>query len=1001
MALLWMDDARADGFEPRPKGAVVTIGTPSPGEPGPSPSGDASPNASAGLDAVPFRKRLSYKQARNTVLLTLLLGLVLTSGQIFVDLLQIQKRTDSLVSQVMRTVQEPAAEAAYAFDRALAARVLVGLFEYRPVYRGEIRDDFGNSLAIRERAQEQSGLSWIAEIALPHDRRYTIPLIINRHDQAVGELRVWIDRTIVAEEFFDRSAVLLGAGAIWTVGLALILVVMFYISITKPFLRLSQAVARVDPARPADGLMTIPREHNEDELGILAQRINRLLLQLGGSLERHQAAEERVREREARLRGIMENVADGIITVDQLSRVESMNRAALVLFGCSAHEVEGQPFDRFLSPSDLPRFLVAMTRCLGRSSDDLDAARQEFTALRKDGGRVPIALSVSQMRLGNRITFICVVQDITQRKQGEAALRSSEERLKLAVTATRSGVWDTDLRTGDAWWSPEFIAMLGYGPQDLNGRIGTWESLIHPDDVSWTTALVQRYLKGEVPEYEPVYRMKRKDGTWVWIEAKGRCLRDADGEAYRFTGTMSDVTERKRFEEQLMYMATHDPLTGLPNRTLLQDRLQHAMSIARRKGSRLAVLFIDLDRFKLINDSLGHNVGDGLLKAVSQAIVPAVRATDTVGRLGGDEFLVIAEDLGDPQDAGRVAKAVLGALSRPMAVDSQTLFVTPSIGISVYEGEDIDVPTMLRHADTAMYSAKAGGGNTYRFFIPEMNEEAVARLALEHSLREALDKDQFQVFYQPKVDVGTLMPVGLEALIRWKHPENGYIPPATFIPVAEEMGLIHAIGAWVMRTALRQVRDWQARGVPALPIAVNVSVRQLIGPTAADNVRAVLDEVGTDPRFLELEVTESTMMDNLSAIVETLRSLRAMGLNIAVDDFGTGYSSLAYLRRLPITALKVDRSFINDVNTNTDDAAIAATIIAMGNRLGLTIVAEGIETEEQLDFLRRHHCDQAQGYHIARPMPVEELEARFLVKDSWRAGGAAVTPAGAAASPAR
>lgn len=986
MALLLMDDG--DGKRRRPADAERAGRGPNP----PPPSGGEPPcdpeerSADGGApERVPFRKRLSYKQARNTVLMTFLLGLVLTGGQIFVDLLQLQKRTDSLVGQVLRTLQEPAAEAAYAFDKALAARVLNGVFEYKPVYQAELRDDFGSVLASRLRQPSDGALKWLAEMLLARDRQYAIPLVIARHGQTVGELRVVIDRHDVAVEFFERAGVVLGAGVLWTVGLALILVVMFYLSITKPFLRLSNAVAQVDPAHPGDGLMPIPRQHREDELGILARAINKLLLQLGQLLERHRAAEDRVREREIRLRGIMENVADGIVTVDAARRIDTMNRAALELFGYAPEDVKGIPFDRLIAVEDVSRLLAALTRCAESANDNRDAVRHELTAVRGDGTVVPIAFSVNQMRLDDRVTFICVVQDITERKRAEEALRESEERLKLAVTATRSGIWDADLRSGSSWWSPEFLAMLGYDPGELPPRVGTWEALIHPDDAPWTTALIQRYLRGEVPEYEPVYRVRRKDGTWVWIEAKGRCLRDDNGVAYRFTGAMSDVTERKRFEEQLMYMATHDPLTGLPNRTLLQDRLQHAMGLVRRKGGTLAVLFLDLDRFKLINDSLGHHIGDGLLKAVSTTLAACVRATDTVGRLGGDEFLVIAEDLSSPQDAGRIAKAMLQALARPMAVEGQdqALFVSPSIGIATYTGEPFDTATMLRHADAAMYSAKSSGGNTYRFFIPEMNEEAVARLTLERSLREAIEQEQFQVFYQPKVDVATLRPVGLEALIRWKHPEKGWIPPSTFIPVAEEVGLIGAVGAWVMRTALRQVAAWQARGVEPLPIAVNVSVRQLTGAGAADTIRAILEDIGTDPRWLELEVTESTMMDNLGSIVETLKDLRALGLKIAVDDFGTGYSSLSYLRRLPITALKVDRSFIDEVTSNADDAAIAATIIAMGNRLGLTIVAEGIETEDQLAFLRRHNCDEAQGYHIARPMPIADLERRFLDGRRW------------------
>ncbi|MGQ9365971.1 EAL domain-containing protein [Azospirillum sp. A39] len=948
-------------------------------------SGDGQTAAGGRL---PLRKRLSYKQARSTVLVTLVLGLLLTAGQIVVDLAQLGRKTDALVEQVLRTVRGPAAEAAYALDTELAARMLEGLFAYRPIVRATLSDDAGGLLAVRERPPVADGLAWLAGRLIPDDRVYTLPLVVDRYDRPVGRLEVAVDRALVTADFFERSARLLAAGLLWTLGLAAILVVSFHASLTKPFLRVAGALARVDPARPAEALLPIPPHHREDEIGMLGRAVNGLLVRLGGSLERHRSAEERLREREARLSGIMDNIADGIVTLDPRHRVETMNRAALELFGYRAGEVAGLSFDRCLADGELRHFLVALARCLDRPAERRDVVRQELTGRRKDGTTVPIAFSISQMRLAERMSYICVVQDIADSKRAEQAVRDSEQRLKLAVTATRSGVWDADLRTGAVWWSPEFVAMLGYGADELALELaGAWEALIHPDDRPWTTALAERYLRGEVPEYAPVYRMRRKDGSWVWIEAKGRCVRDADGVALRFTGTMADVTERKRFEEQLMYMATHDPLTELPNRTLLHDRLAHAMALAHRKGSRLAALVVDLDRFKLVNDSLGHDVGDRLLKAVAGALSGAVRATDTVGRLGVDEFLVIAEDLGEPQDAGRIATAILQALARPLEVDGRALFVTASIGIATAEDGSADVPALLRHADTAMHSAKSGGGNTYRFFRPEMNEETVARLALEHGLREALAHGHFELFYQPKVDVATLRPLGLEALLRWKHPERGYIPPAVFIPVAEEMGLIGAIGDWVIRTALAQIAAWRARGIDALPIAVNVSVRQLTGDAengiALEALRELLAGSGVDPALLELELTETTMMDNIDAIVETLRGVRSLGIGVAVDDFGTGYSSLAYLRRLPITALKVDRSFIDDVAGNGDDAAIAATIIAMGRQLGLKVVAEGIETPEQLAFLRRHACDEAQGFHFARPLPVDELERRFLADGRW------------------
>lgn len=949
-----------------------------------SPSSPGTGEAAAALDRIPLRKRLSYKQARNTILLTLLLGVFLSGAQIFVDLLHLQSRTDNLVGQVMGTVRDAAAESAYAFDRALAARVIGGLFEYRPLLKAEIVDDFGSVLAATSRPRSEPRLGWFSEHLLPGDRQYALPLIVARNGQNVGTLRITVDREAIADEFFERASLLIGAGALWTIGLGIILVVSLYISITQPFLRLSGALASIDPAHPANRLLPIPTEHTEDEMGLLARIVNQLLLQFGGSLERHREAEARVREREARLRNVMENVADGIVTLDTLNRVETMNRAALNIFGYTPEEAVGLSFEQCLAGNGARRFLVAQSHCVEGSLDQApEVVRQEFTGLRRDGTEVPIALSVSQARIDDRVTVVCVVQDITARKRAEEAIRESEQRLKLAVTATRSGVWDTDLRTGESWWSPEFVAMLGYDINDPKVRPLSWEALTHPDDLPWLTALRERYLRGDVQEYEPVYRLCRNDGTWIWIEAKGQCLRDETGAPYRFTGTMADVTERKQFEKQLMYMATHDPLTGLPNRTLLQDRLHHAMTIAQRKRGRVAALFVDIDRFKVINDSLGHNVGDALLRAVAETIRAAVRATDTVGRLGGDEFLVIAEDLSDPQDASRIAKAILAAFAKPVALETQQLFVAASVGIALYDGGTIDFATMLRHADAAMYSAKSSGGNTHRFYIPEMNEEMVARLAMERRLREAIDQEQFLLYYQPKIDVATLRPVGLEALIRWPQADGSFIPPDRFIPAAEELGLIPAIGEWVMRRALKQVGEWRERGIEPLPIAVNVSVRQLTGADSVAALRSVIEAAPEEAAWLELEVTESQMMDNLTSIVESLKGLRDLGLKIAVDDFGTGHSSLAYLRRLPITALKVDRSFINDVSNNEDDAAITATIIAMGHQLGLTIIAEGIENLDQLDFLRRHKCDEVQGYHFAKPMPANDLESRFLRHDGW------------------
>lgn len=682
-------------------------------------------------------------------------------------------------------------------------------------------------------------------------------------------------------------------------------------------------------------------------------------------------------------RGVIDHIADGVIAVDAENRVRSMNSAALDLFGYTLEEAIGLPFQRLLAPPDYRRFLLALARCVDLPENARQAVREDFTAVRKDGGVLSIKLSVRLMRSGGADNFVCLAQDVTEKRQAETALKESEERLKLAVTATRSGVWDADLRRGTCWWSPEFIAMLGYTSDEMPARIGVWEKLIHPDDREWVQALAESFIDGKAAVYRPIYRLRRKDGAWIWIEAMGHCLREADGRAHRFIGAMSDVTDRKKQEAQLLRMSTQDALTGLPNRALLLDRLNHALSLARRRGRLLGALYIDLDRFKLVNDSLGHETGDSLLTmAVERIIREALRPSDTLGRLGGDEFLIIAEELGDPQEAARVAEAVLEAVRRPFIVNGRGLFASMSIGIALDRRDVADGASLLRFADAAMQAAKSGGGGDYRFFQPEMNAEAMARLELERDLRQAVDQNQFIIHYQPKFAVDGLRLVGAEALIRWRHPERGLVPPALFIPVAEQTGLIVPIGLWVLRESMRQAAEWAARGYAPLPVAVNLSVRQLPDESACGPILAAIAAAGAQPSWLELEITETMMMDNMRVIVPALRRLRDAGVAVSVDDFGTGHSSLAYLRKLPINTLKIDRSFISDVDSDADSAAIAATIISMGKQLGLQVVAEGIETQSQLDFLRGRGCDMAQGYFLGMPTTADELERRFLRKDA-------------------
>ena len=433
-----------------------------------------------------------------------------------------------------------------------------------------------------------------------------------------------------------------------------------------------------------------------------------------------------------------------------------------------------------------------------------------------------------------------------------------------------------------------------------------------------------------------------------------------------------DIAERRRAEEKLRVVSTHDSLTALPNRTLLHERLSHALARAQRHGRQLAVLFVDLDRFKTVNDTLGHEAGDRLLQVTAQRLYDCLRETDTMARQGGDEFVVLMDELTDREPITRVSQRILDAVAEPFVIDGQEIHITASIGISVYPE---DGRTLLRNADIAMYRAKEKGKNNYQFYSTQMDNYSVERLSLESGLRRALEREEFVLHYQPKVNIASGLITGMEALLRWQHPELGSVAPGRFIPIAEETGLILPIGAWVLKTACIQNRAWQRQGVRRFPVAVNLSPRQFAGETLLEDVKAALDVSGLAPADLELEITESMVMNNPERAVNLLQQLKGLGIHVAIDDFGTGYSSLAYLKRFPIDSVKVDRSFVEDIPDNVDSMAIAQAVIAMAHNLRLKVVAEGVESEAQLGFLRGEGCDEIQGYYFCEARPASEISA--------------------------
>jgi diguanylate cyclase (GGDEF)-like protein/PAS domain S-box-containing protein len=469
---------------------------------------------------------------------------------------------------------------------------------------------------------------------------------------------------------------------------------------------------------------------------------------------------------------------------------------------------------------------------------------------------------------------------------------------------------------------------------------------------------------------------RRRNGDWGWVLLNVRITQQENSSAL-LEGALIDITDRKVAEDRVRFLAYYDSLTGLANRSLLQDRLGKALASARRHHEKVAVLFLDLDRFKIINDSLGHSLGDLLLQEVAKRLNSSVREQDTVSRVGGDEFLIALTTISTPADASVAAERIVRSLSTDISIQGHTLNISCSIGISLFPEHGDDAETLIKNADAAMYGAKEGGRNTFRFFTDQMNAQVMERLTLETSLRLALERNELFLVYQPQMDLATGRITGLEALLRWHRPELGLVPPDKFIRVAENSGLILPIGEWVLRKACAQVKTWMTEGLEAVPVAVNVSAAQFRQENFCPMIREVLHETGMSPDYLELELTESLLLSNADVMFLVLQELKDMGLKLAIDDFGTGYSSLSYLRQFPVGKLKIDQCFIRDVPRNPDDAAITAAIINMAKSLNLRVIAEGVETEAQMNFLREHQCHEIQGFYLSRPLTAELVAAKL------------------------
>ncbi len=618
------------------------------------------------------------------------------------------------------------------------------------------------------------------------------------------------------------------------------------------------------------------------------------------------------------------------------------------------------------SPAQLPIIMVTGKAC----SEDVVAA---LAAGANDYVTKPLDFPVVLARIQTQLS----------RKHAEEALRESEERYALAALGANDGLWDWDLILGKTYYSPRWKSMLGWEEHEISDSSEEWFSRIHPDDIDRVHADIDAHLQEQTPHYEDEYRILHRDGNYRWMLGRGLAVRDKSGKAYRMAGSQTDITRGK----------VVDVLTGLPNRVLFMDRLSRSFERARRRSDKtLALIFLDLDSFKLINDSLGHIIGDQLLVAIAGRLESTVRSSDSIARLrrnhtiarfGGDEFTILLEDISSALDATRVADRISNELSTPFLIGGQELFPTASIGIALFNPSYDNPEELLRDADTAMYSAKAIGKGRYEIFDADMRANTMARLQLENELRRAIERKEFENYYQAIVSLQTKKILGFEALVRWNHPTRGLVCPKEFIPVAEETGLIVPLGQWVLESACQQMRIWQARFPQDPPpmISINLSTRHFLQGDLLQQCRSVLFETQLSHSSLCLEVTESAMMPNPEAAVELMHQLKQLGIQISLDDFGTGYSSLSYLHRFPIDYLKIDRSFVAHI---LEEEEIIHTIITLGRNLELRVVAEGIETAEQFEALKTLGCQFGQGYYFSVPVNAQEASDLLAAENHGR-----------------
>jgi diguanylate cyclase (GGDEF)-like protein/PAS domain S-box-containing protein len=659
------------------------------------------------------------------------------------------------------------------------------------------------------------------------------------------------------------------------------------------------------------------------------------------------------------------------------NRLLEVNDAAMRDYGYTKKELLKMTLFELGMPQDEDLVMEALNG-LGSNSGEVGT----WTHRTKTGAELQAELVTFRMQFRRRPARAVMARDVTRRNRAQDVMWQDLERYGLASKATNDALIDWNLANDALWQSENYVKV--FGQEHPAPTMAAWFEHIHADDRARVQEKLLAAIKSDASHWCDEFRLLRGDEKITHAFARGYITR-ADGSARRLSAVLQDITERKEQEERTRFLADHDELTGLPNRSLFRHSLNNALQRAARSGKMLSILFFDLDRFKNINDSLGHDAGDEVLRAVAERLTACVRKVDIVARFGGDEFAVLTEGLTAEDQAGTVARKILEVLAKPMILAGRQYRPAASIGISTYPTDGRDAPALLKNADIAMYRAKEEGRGTFQFYSEQLNTHSVQRLEFESNLTSALSNREFVLHYQPKVDLATGSIVGLEALIRWSSPHLGFVPPNDFISIAEETGLIVPLGRWVAQTACVQNGAWQKAGLPQLRIAINISARQMSDKGLVAFIADTLGNTGLSVQSLELEITESAVMSNQEHAEKVLNELKSLGLHLTMDDFGTGYSSLAYLKRFPFDSVKIDQSFVRGIPESKDDEAIVEAIIAMAHSLELEVVAEGVETREQYEFLQSRGCDQIQGFYFSKPIPANEV-VMLLYKTMTRDG---------------